>query len=75
MVNGAFLGMSSDVCVIGIFKYPRNYVDQNAYYGGSLFMESYYVTLKMDPWEQNNNNEYLLMDVGPKNPNADLGRM
>lgn len=30
--------------------------------------------MTMKPWEEDNNNKYLLMGIGPKNPNADLGK-
>jgi len=76
LINGAALG-KGDICMLGIYKYPTDYSDQNAYYGGSLFMQDYYVALTMDPWEKGNNvtDKYLLMGIGPKNPDVDLGKM
>ena len=38
-------------------------------------MQEYYVTLTMDPWEKDNTTRYLLMGIGEKNPDANLGKM
>jgi len=72
LINGAALG-KGDICMLGIYKYPTNYNDQNTYYGGSLFMQDYYVALTMDPWEKDKKT-YLLMGIGPKNPDINLGK-
>lgn len=74
LVDGSALG-KGPICMLGIYKYPTGSGDQKAYYGGSLFMQDYYVTMTMDPWEKDNSTKYLLMGIGPKNPNADLGKM
>jgi len=73
LIEGGALG-KGEICMLGVYKYPTDYNDQNAYYGGSLFMQDYYVTMTMDPWEKNNATKYLLMGIGPKNPNAELGK-
>jgi len=74
LLNGASLG-KGDICILGVYKYPTDYDEQNTYYGGSLFMQDYYVALTMDPWEKDNTTSYLLMGIGPKNHNAELGKM
>lgn len=76
MVDGGAFGKDMEnICFLGIYKYPTTYNEQNVYYGGALFMQEYYVTLTMDPWEKDNNNKYLLMGIGEKNPDANLGKM
>lgn len=60
-------------CYLGVYMIDKPSSVQNIFYFGSPFMEKYYVSFSLEPYNQDQDSNHLLVGMGPVCKTANLG--